>query len=246
LKYLVLCIHYLQLLPAIALNKQACRRVFTHIIGNATAHLSTYKKMTMNYLAHAYLSFNHPEILVGNMISDYVKGKAQYDYPAGIHTGIRLHRDIDTFTDNHDATRQAKEFFRKDYRLYAGAFVDVIYDHYLATDKTIFSTTSHLQQTADFTYSTLQTYKNWLPDRFSPMLPYMQSQNWLYNYQFAWGIERSLAGVVRRSKYLQESEKAFASFQEHYETLRTCYDAFFPEIMAMVKTQLNDKGFDVL
>jgi len=29
----------------------------------------------MNYLAHAYLSFDHEEILVGNLISDFVKGK---------------------------------------------------------------------------------------------------------------------------------------------------------------------------
>jgi hypothetical protein len=29
----------------------------------------------MNYLAHAYLSFNEPDILVGNLISDFVKGK---------------------------------------------------------------------------------------------------------------------------------------------------------------------------
>ena len=27
----------------------------------------------MNFLAHAYLSFSQPEILVGNMISDFVK-----------------------------------------------------------------------------------------------------------------------------------------------------------------------------
>lgn len=29
----------------------------------------------MNYLAHAFLSFNHQPILTGNMISDFVKGK---------------------------------------------------------------------------------------------------------------------------------------------------------------------------
>jgi acyl carrier protein phosphodiesterase len=29
----------------------------------------------MNYLAHAYLSFGEPDILAGNMISDFVKGK---------------------------------------------------------------------------------------------------------------------------------------------------------------------------
>ncbi len=35
----------------------------------------------MNYLAHAYLSFGDPDILAGNMISDFVKGKKKFDYP---------------------------------------------------------------------------------------------------------------------------------------------------------------------
>ena len=60
----------------------------------------------MNYLAHAYLSFNDPEILVGNMISDFVKGKKKFDYPLRIQAGIMLHRIIDEFTDGHPATRE--------------------------------------------------------------------------------------------------------------------------------------------
>ena len=62
----------------------------------------------MNYLAHAYFSFNHTDILTGNMISDFVKGKKKYDYPPGIQKGIALHREIDEFTDAHEATRLAK------------------------------------------------------------------------------------------------------------------------------------------
>ena len=53
----------------------------------------------MNYLAHAYLSFNDQEILTGNMISDFVKGKKKFDYPSRIQAGINLHRLIDNFTD---------------------------------------------------------------------------------------------------------------------------------------------------
>jgi acyl carrier protein phosphodiesterase len=189
----------------------------------------------MNYLAHAYLSFNQPELLVGNMVSDYVKGRKQYDYPDGILQGIKLHRAIDTFTDEHEATRQAKEYFRKDYRLYAGAFVDVVYDHYLALDKNCFSSDEDLQATASFTYDTLQQHETLLPEKFSPMLPYMKAQNWLYNYQFNWGIEKSLAGVVRRSKYLEESAKAFATFETNYEELKKCYAIFFPELKTMAQ-----------
>ncbi len=43
----------------------------------------------MNYLAHAYFSFNQPPVIVGNLISDFIKGKKQFDYPAEIQKGIR-------------------------------------------------------------------------------------------------------------------------------------------------------------
>ena len=57
----------------------------------------------MNFLAHAYLSFNEPEIWVGNMISDFVKGQKKLEYPEGIQTGIQIHRNIDEFTDTHES-----------------------------------------------------------------------------------------------------------------------------------------------
>ena len=69
------------------------------------------------------------------MISDYVKGKTKFDYPVGIQKGIHLHRLIDEFTDAHPVTAKAKSFFRPQYRLYSGAFIDVVYDHFLALDQ---------------------------------------------------------------------------------------------------------------
>ncbi|MFM7357424.1 MAG: hypothetical protein ACKO1T_02505 [Sediminibacterium sp.] len=42
----------------------------------------------MNFLAHAVLSMNDPEILTGNMISDHVKGRKQYDFSPDIQKGI--------------------------------------------------------------------------------------------------------------------------------------------------------------
>ena len=111
----------------------------------------------MNYLAHAYLSFQQPEILVGNMISDYIKGRKQFDYPLSIQKGIKLHRTIDQFTDTHAATQQLKSFFRPQYRLYSGAFADVVYDHFLANDKVVFSSEVELKQFARNTYQVLET-----------------------------------------------------------------------------------------
>ncbi len=99
-------------------------------------HLLTRNRviLNMNYLAHAFLSFNKKDILAGNMISDFVKGKAKYTYPGGIQNGIQLHRLIDEFTDGHPVTAEAKNYFRPQYRLYSGAFIDIVYDHFLALD----------------------------------------------------------------------------------------------------------------
>lgn len=193
----------------------------------------------MNYLAHAYLSFNQHEILAGNMISDFIKGKKRYDYPAGIQAGITLHREIDRFTDYHPAIKNVKEVFRAHYRLYSAAIIDVVLDHFLATDENEFPKNA-LEIFADETYQKLDYYKDYFPEKFKMMFPYMKSQNWLYNYRLKWGIEKSLGGLVRRSKYMVESETAFRLFNENYSELSGCYQAFFPEVKKLAVNFLKN------
>jgi acyl carrier protein phosphodiesterase len=195
----------------------------------------------MNYLAHAYLSFNKPGILIGNMISDFVKGKKKYDYPEQIQQGIAVHREIDRFTDTHPVTKEAKEIFRPVYRLYAGSLMDVIYDHFLALDENEFTDESLKTFTIN-TYALLDQFTDQFPENFNRMYPYMKSQNWLYNYRYRQGIEKSLAGVVRRAKYLEESDTAYILFNEHYDQLKNLYHLFFPELK--LKTVNFLKQFD--
>ncbi|MEP7255846.1 MAG: ACP phosphodiesterase [Ferruginibacter sp.] len=194
----------------------------------------------MNYLAHAYLSFKQPEILVGNMISDYIKGKKQFDYPLSIQKGIKLHRDIDQFTDIHAATQQLKSFFRPQYRLYSGPFADVVYDHFLANDKTAFNSEIELKQFSDTTYQILETKTGFFPEPFQKMFPYMKEYDWLYNYRYKWAIEKSFDGLVRRAAYLTESKIAFEIFNEHYNAMQTCYTEFFPSLKKYAAHQLSE------
>lgn len=193
----------------------------------------------MNYLAHAFLSFNEPAILVGNMISDFVKGKAKYSYPENIQKGINLHRAIDSFTDSHIATQQAKIYFKPVVGLYAGAFVDVVYDHFLAIDKNQFANNIALEKFAENVYQTLQANISFLPEKFKNMLPYMQQQNWLYNYQYNWGIDKSFQGLVRRAKYLDSSQKAFEIFEKNYVALNTCYQLFFQDVKSFSEKEIH-------
>ena len=193
----------------------------------------------MNFLAHAWLSFHQPEILVGNMISDFVKGKKQFNYPTGIQTGIRLHRSIDTFTDAHPVTRELKSCFSPQYRLYSGAFADIVYDHFLANDHYEFVTESQLGEFALETYLILENNFGLLPLPFQKMLPYMRSQDWLFNYRLRDGIKKSFGGLVRRAAYLNESELAFDIFNRNYEAMQSYYSRFFPDLKVYAAGQLD-------
>ena len=199
-----------------------------------------YIFIIMNYLAHAYLSFNDTDILAGNMMNDYVKGKKKFDYPAAIQKGMALHRAIDNFTDHHPATHQAKQFFKNPYRLYAGAFVDVLYDHFLALDTNEFANDEQLNSFCLDTYNSLQINFALLPPKFQQVLPYMQSQNWLYNYKYKQGIEKSFGGLVKRAAYLSESAMAFEIFNQQYDALQICYNDFFPALKQFAIYKFNE------
>jgi acyl carrier protein phosphodiesterase len=184
----------------------------------------------MNLLAHAYLSFNNESILVGNMISDYVKGKKQFDYPLPIQAGIQLHRAIDAFTDTHDATQEIKKLFIPAYRLYAGAFTDVVYDHFLANDENEFSSAEGLQSFTKHTYNLLQNNTAYFPEKFAKSFPYMQAQDWLYHYRYNGGMQKSFGGLARRAKYITEIETAFEIFLNNKEIIKESYKIFFPQL----------------
>lgn len=172
------------------------------------------------------------------MISDFVKGRAQYNYPPNIQKGITLHRHIDQFTDCHPATKKAKEYFRPFYRLYSGALVDVVYDHFLATDADIFPGESLLPFTQK-TYQILESFSPHLPLRFVQVFAYMRTENWLWQYRLQNGIEKSLHGLVRRSAYISDSQTACTLLQQHYTALQECYKVFIEDVKQYAKEQLH-------
>jgi acyl carrier protein phosphodiesterase len=172
------------------------------------------------------------------MISDFVKGKKQFDFEDRIRKGIVLHRWIDQFTDSHAATAKAKTFFKPHYRLYSGALVDVIYDHYLANDPVAFPGES-LQSFSGKTYRQLENFSMIFPERFATLFPYMKAQDWLFHYREEQGIEKSLHGVVRRSKWLTESQTAFDLFQLHYHQLGDLFQVFWKDCLPQAKMEFE-------
>jgi len=195
----------------------------------------------MNFLAHLYLSEDEPEIMVGNFIGDFVRGRNVYDqFNHNIALGIELHRQIDEFTDHHHIVLESKKRLRTKYRHYAPVIVDVFYDHFLA----IHWPTLHTQTLPDFAeyaYSQLEIHQAILPEGVLQMMPYMIRGNWLVNYAKTEGIHRALSGMSRRTPYDSKMDEATQDLEKYFKEFESEFLLFFPELRQMSELFISSK-----
>jgi acyl carrier protein phosphodiesterase len=197
----------------------------------------------MNYLAHAYLSFQDTNRLTGNLIADHVKGQLPLQaLPPGIADGIRLHRKIDAFSDTHPAVARAKVWFRDPYHLYAGPVLDTLWDHFLANDSGAFASEDALRSFTTDTYARLESTAQWHPEIFAGYFPHMREHDWLYGYRSMRGAERALTGLSRRAKHMPAPEAAYEIFVGRYYQLAQCYFELMQDLLAYVKIEITAQG----
>ena len=192
----------------------------------------------MNFLAHAVLSFEEPELMVGNFIADFVKGNDYLQYPDPVKRGILLHRDIDQYTDQHPTVRLSKSKLYDPYGHYSGVIVDMYYDHFLAANFFKF----HRTQLPSFTYKVYQTIGNYddpLPEKVSMILYHMSRGNWLLSYATIAGIDQALKGLARRTKFNSGMELAGDSLRENYRSFYQDFMIFFPQVMSFARDQIE-------
>ena len=170
-------------------------------------------------------------VMLGNFMGDFVKGKQLLSYPPEIQRGIRLHRAIDYFTDQHPIVRSSMARLRPTYRHYAGVIVDMFYDHFLAVHWTTYGHGT-LVEFADRAYQLLESSQALLPERARFMLPYMIRHNWLVRYQEVEGIRRSLTGLAHRTGYKSGMEHAHEALLANYTDYQAEFEEFFPQIQA--------------
>lgn len=187
----------------------------------------------MNYLAHSFLTFTDGQI-VGQFLEDFIRNRDRFSFPKDIQDGITLHRAIDTFTDSHPAIHEAKKVFAPLVRLYAGAFVDVSMDYFVANDLSLNSLAEWKAHSLRV-YRILNTNEEWLPENFKRMLVKMEHDDWLYNYREDWGIKFSIQNVLNKAKYLDKDIPVFEAFLSNKDFLQECYNDFFPDLLAHAK-----------
>ena len=189
----------------------------------------------MNFLAHLFLSGSpaaatYTDVLLGNFMADSVPGRQLENYLPAVQAGIRLHRAIDTFTDQHPTVRRSTQRLRTaGYGKYAGVISDMFLDHFLARNFAEFST----ETLPDFTrriYALLATRQSEMPPRVQHFFPHMAQHNWLLSYADTESIGRALSGLSRRASAGSRMETAVVELEQSYEAYEADFRAFFPEL----------------
>jgi acyl carrier protein phosphodiesterase len=194
----------------------------------------------MNFLAHQLLSGGDHQLMVGNFIADFVKGRtALGQFEREIVKGIELHRAIDAFTDTHPVVAQSKDRLRSKYRHYSGVIVDVFYDHFLARYWNHYHPTP-LSDFAQTVYQVMEEHHSILPNEVRQMLPYMSRGNWLVNYSKVEGIQRALSGMSSRTPYVSRMEEATTDLVEYYNNFKNEFDTFFPMLQRHCENWIID------
>ncbi|MDO7852101.1 acyl carrier protein phosphodiesterase [Hymenobacter convexus] len=198
----------------------------------------------MNFLAHLFLSGEpdsapYADVMLGQFIADSVPGRQLENYPPAVQTGIRLHRAIDTFTDQHPVVRRGTQRLRAaGYGKYAGVISDMFLDHFLARNFAEFTSES----LPDFTrrvYAVLHTREAEMPARVQQFFPHLVQHNWLLGYAETEGIRRALSGLSRRAAAGSGMETAVGELERNYAAYAADFRAFFPELQAYVAAELG-------
>ncbi|MFD2570376.1 ACP phosphodiesterase [Spirosoma soli] len=195
----------------------------------------------MNILAHAYLSNRNEGLLIGNFIGDFIKGdpaNPRHKLSADVIAGIRVHRAIDTFTDEHPDVAAVRQLLRPRCHKYAGVAVDVFFDHFLAINFRQL-TGEPLHEFTQYFYQTLQRNSARFPVPAIRMLDAMMRYDWLIQYQTAEGIDRSLKGVSRRTVYPSGLDTAIVDFERYYEQIGERFGHFWPELVSHIRQTLE-------
>lgn len=151
----------------------------------------------MNYLVHLYLAGTDPELRLGGLMGDFVKGPLDDRYPPGIVAGLRLHRTIDRLAAVSPHCRASRARLHPRFGHTRAVLVDLFYDHFLAAHWAEF----HPEPLADYAaavYRLLAEHRQLLPAGLARIAPRMIEHDWLTSYRRRDAVETALQRIAAR------------------------------------------------
>ena len=192
----------------------------------------------MNYLGHLYFSDNDIEFMYFNLLGDFVKGSKFENYTEREVQGIRLHRTIDRYIDDHEAVLELLHELYNDLPKIAGIAVDLYFDHLLAKNWDKYHRLSLNDFISNFYAFPFDTTKYNSP-MFELVISRMKQFDWLGSYRHREGLERACSGLSKRISFenkLSEAPKIFDKFENR---INETFEAFMTDSIPFFKNYHN-------
>ena len=183
--------------------------------------------------------------MLGNFIADFVKGDVKGRFPAEVVEGIHHHRRADLFTDSHEVFAASRRLMSGQRRRYAGIIIDVVYDHFLATNWDRYCSRS-LDEFVGRVYENLgQHHEVGVPHPVPMVIEKMVREDWLRSYRTVEGIDRTLRRISRRLRHENPLSTAIEELEQNYDLLRDQFHSFFPQLLARFRSRAPHDPFAV-
>ncbi len=170
-----------------------------------------------------------------NLFGDFVKGKDLSRYPDSVQKGIRLHRTIDFYIDNHPAVLDLLHKLYEPLPKIASIAIDLYFDHLLAKKWDQFHSTPFKRFIQDFENAEVDT-THFDKEFFLVVLSKMKQEHWLLHYAEVEGLRRASHGLSRRISFENVLHKAPEVFLDN-ETIIT---EAFEKYMLDAQTYFSD------
>lgn len=154
----------------------------------------------MNFLAHFYLSAPDEDLITGGFLGDFVKGPLRGQFSPELERGIRLHRHIDSFTDNHLAQRNIRQRLPKPFYRYSGIIADMMCDYFLSKHWHDFHNGS-IEAFSQECLALLNSRQNLFTENARQVLGRMDQKSWLVNYGNLNYISETLKYIGLRMRF---------------------------------------------
>lgn len=188
----------------------------------------------MNYLAHLYFSDLTPDSCVGQLLPDCMPPRQlPADSSNELQQHAELHRHIDRFTDQHPIVTALRQDFQPPFRRFAGVFIDVFFDHYLARHWQHYHHLS-LPGFSQQVYDALAAYEGPENARLRQLRQALIARQWLPGYATREGIARALGNLDRRSRFQTPLNRGIELLDQMDDRLDSDFQQFFPALMDSV------------
>lgn len=175
----------------------------------------------MNYLVHLYLSDPEPEVRLGNLLGDWVKGPLDPGaWPPGVLRGLRQHRALDSFCVSCEPVRQSRRRIHARFGHWRAVLVDIFYDHLLAADWHNHHTRPLTAFAADC-YRLFDLYHDILPTEFRPVAARMRTHDWLSSYADPATVPLVLGRMAERVRRPNPLAAGAGELKRHRNELQT-------------------------